>query len=98
MPKPKAEARMETAQAVAETTVAAVVEAPKTAGVGYRMDYGVSVDDPALATRFCANNPMLQHCVTLDLGAIKKLAVAMKGKLQIDGLRIVEKPVAIIRT
>lgn len=95
----KAEARAETAEAVASTTVAPVVQnTAKVQGVTYKTVYKVIVEDQARAIVFCATNPMLSQYVTLDVKGLERVALAMKGKLTCEGLKVIEDKQVVVRS
>ena len=93
----KAAARAETHIDRATNTVALEVEKMKVSGVHYRTDYEVQVlDKRAAVNDLMASNNFSEH-VIIDVKAIAKVAKAFKGKLNIDGLKIIEKKTPVVR-
>ena len=95
----KAEARAETAQTVADTIVAPVVEnQAKTSGVSYKTVYKISVEDENKAILACVGNPVLRQYVSLDVPGLQRLAQAQKGRFECDGIRVIEDKQVTVRT
>lgn len=95
----KAEARAETAQTVADTIVAPIVEnQAKTQGVSYKTVYKVIVEDEDRAILACVGNPVLRQYVSLDVKGLERVAQALKGGFECDGIRVVEDKQVIVRT
>jgi hypothetical protein len=95
----KAEARAETAETIAATVTAPIVEnTAKGSGVSYRTVWEAVIEDQNAAILFCANNSILSSYVTLDINGLIRLCAAQKGNLQVSGIRFIEKKKSNIRT
>lgn len=65
----------------------------KVDGVSYRTDYDVEIIDDKKVPSYIGGIEIRQ----INVQAIKKLAKATKGKIEIDGIKIIEKKVSSIR-
>ena len=101
----KAEARAESKLDEAVTTVAAEVEEKKVAGVSYRTEYSVCIEDTKLAVASILESESFAVMITGDdkikerlEASIKRMVVAMKGNFTLDGVKITSTKKPVIRS
>ena len=88
----KAEARAETAESIASTVVAPIVNnTAKVKGTSFTVKYKVAgITDKTSAVMHCLKNDVLANYIQIDIKGIERLANIQKGNLQIPGIQIVE--------
>jgi hypothetical protein len=87
----KAEARAATAETIASSVVAPIVQnTAKVSGTTFKKVYKVSVVDQKRAVEVMLMNDILFQYVSIDIKGLERLVNAQKGRIEIEGIKITE--------
>lgn len=95
----KAEARAETAQTIASTVTAPIVtNSAKVAGSTFKTVYKAEVTDKKAAIQHMMMNDVLVAYLEIDIKGLERLINAQKGKIEIEGIKVIEDVQVGLRT